>query len=81
MGNVVEISLADAKYPHIALSKLAKKYGPVMGLGFGSTYSVVISGYEEMKDLLKRPELNEQRFAFPYVEDRNFNEKLGKYIQ
>jgi len=36
IGNVVEVALADSKYPHIALAKLSKTYGDIMSLQFGS---------------------------------------------
>jgi len=72
--------LANAKYPHLALAKMAKKYGNIMGLGFGSTYSVVISGYEELREIFKKSETCEARFEFPYVKDRSFNKSLGKEI-
>lgn len=38
IGNVVEMALADLKYPHKALGLMAKKYGDIMGLGFGVHY-------------------------------------------
>jgi len=52
-----------------------------MGLGFGMIYVVVISGYEEMKTILKKSETSEDRFEFPYVKDRSYNQKLGKCLQ
>ncbi len=78
IGNVIEIRSANANYPHLALSKLSKRYGNIMGLGFGSTYSVVISGYEELKDIFKKPETCEARYEFPFVKDRSFNKSLGR---
>lgn len=62
------------------MAKLAKKYGNVMGFGFGVHYAVLLSGYEEMKDILKRPETCDSRFQFSYVEDRNFNKNLGNCL-
>jgi len=39
---------------------------------------VVISSYEIMKDLLKRPEATIERFRFQFVEQRTYGENLGK---
>lgn len=35
LGSVIQILRANPHYPHLALSKLAEKYGDVMSLGFG----------------------------------------------
>jgi len=78
IGNVLELAATDLKYPHLALVKLAKKYGNIVGFGFGSQYSVLLSGYEEMKELLRKPELCEFRFVPSGLQDRNLNQNLGK---
>jgi len=73
--------MADPTYAHIALAKLAKIYGSIMGVGFGSQYCVVVSGHQEMEDIMKKSETCESRFEFPYVKDRSYNKTLGKEIQ
>lgn len=35
LGSVIQLRLADSHHPHLALSKLAEKYGDVMSFGFG----------------------------------------------
>jgi len=77
IGNVFEIMAADRVYPHLGLAKMAKKYGNIMSIGFGSTYCVILSGYEEMMDLLKRTELTLDRLRHPYADERSFNKRLG----
>jgi len=80
IGNVLELAAADLKYPHLALAKLAKKYGNIVGFGFGPRYSVLLSGYEEMKEILKKPEVCEFRFVSAGVQDRSFNQNLGNNL-
>jgi len=79
IGNALELAATDLKCPHLALAKLAKKYGNIVGFGFGPQYSVLLSGYEDMKKILKKPELCEFRFISPGVQDRSFNQNLGKH--
>jgi len=67
----------DWKYPHLALAKMAQKYGNIMGLGFGSIYTVVVSGYEEMKEIFTKQETYD-RYPLPFVADRSFHKNLGK---
>ena len=42
LGNLLSLGTS----PHVALQKLAEKYGPIMTVYFGSTPTVVLSGPE-----------------------------------
>ncbi|KAG4071346.1 hypothetical protein HA402_004050 [Bradysia odoriphaga] len=77
LGSVIQLQLADSVYPHLALSKLAEKYGDVMSFGFGMHTAVIVSSFEAMQDVFKCIETNSYRFEFPYVSDRNYGKNLG----
>lgn len=40
--------------PHVTLSNLAKKYGPIYGINLGSIYAVILSDPTLIRDALKR---------------------------
>jgi len=69
--------IEDTKYPYRQLIGLSRKYGDLMSLGFGVHYAVVISSYEIMKDVLKRPETNMDRFSFQFTQHRTNDKNLG----
>ncbi|KAM9305504.1 uncharacterized protein PAF06_014065 [Gastrophryne carolinensis] len=46
------LNLLDLKRPHQSLMELSKKYGEVFTLDLGGTKTVVIAGYEAVKDAL-----------------------------
>jgi len=79
IGNALQLKAEGGVYPHVAFTKMSKKYGNLMGIGFGPAYSLVVSGYDEIKEILKKPETMD-RFEFPFVRDRSFNKTLGKYL-
>lgn len=67
----------DAKFPHITLTNLAKKYGPIYGLRMGSLYTVVLTD----------PRLVKQAFAkdafagrAPLYLTHGMMQGYGKYI-
>lgn len=35
LGSAIQLHRANPHYPHLALSKLAEKYGDIMSFGFG----------------------------------------------
>ncbi|XP_056419958.1 cytochrome P450 2C14-like [Hyla sarda] len=49
IGNFLTIDLSK---PHITLMKLAKKYGPVYSIHMGMTKTVVLCGFEAIKEAL-----------------------------
>lgn len=77
LGSVIQIYHANPLFPHLAFSKLAKKYGDIMTLGFGTYTAVVISSYELLQEVFKKIETSSTRFKFPYVTDRNYGKNLG----
>ncbi|OWR52346.1 cytochrome P450 CYP306A1 [Danaus plexippus plexippus] len=40
----------DPEQPHLTLTKLAERYGPIYGIDMGSTYAVIISDYKLVRE-------------------------------
>ncbi|CAG7719784.1 unnamed protein product [Allacma fusca] len=76
IGSILQIVLADNKYPFKAVYKLSKKYGDVMSLKFGSVNAVVINGYDTIKNILNQEDfLN--RFDTDWFLHRSFGKRIG----
>ncbi|CAG7726834.1 unnamed protein product, partial [Allacma fusca] len=75
IGNIVQIQLADSKYPFNALYKLSKKYGDVMWLRIGVVNAVIISGYDTIKRILNQEDFLE-RFDADWLLHRSFGKPL-----
>ncbi|XP_021950528.2 methyl farnesoate epoxidase [Folsomia candida] len=76
IGNIVEMALADSKYPHLAMVKLAAKYGDLMSVKVGVHDACVITSYEAYKEICTK-EPAQGRYIFPFVTDRAFHKVLG----
>lgn len=48
----------NPKYPHLTLTKLAKKYGGIYGLYLGSVYTIVLSDSKLVREAFKREEFS-----------------------
>lgn len=40
----------DREHPHLTLTKLAKQFGPIYGIGMGSIYAVVLSDHKLIRE-------------------------------
>ncbi|XP_075792217.1 cytochrome P450 2J2-like [Pelodiscus sinensis] len=49
LGNVLHM---DAKQPHIAIQKLAEKYGNIFSVQFGNLKYVIVNGFQLVKEVL-----------------------------
>ena len=45
IGSLIQVALADNERPFAAFHKLAKRYGNIMGLQLGSTYTGTVTVY------------------------------------
>ncbi|XP_037052143.1 farnesoate epoxidase-like [Bradysia coprophila] len=77
LGSIIQLYLANPKFPHLAFSKISEKYGDIFSFGFGSKLAAVVSSYEGMHEIFKLNETNHSRYKMPFVEDRNYGKNLG----
>lgn len=64
-------------YPFIALQKLAKIYGPVVGFFLGpKTKFISVCGYEAVREALLNEDLN-GRPDNPIIKVRTYHQRLG----
>lgn len=54
IGNLLEL---DSTAPHVALTRLAGRYGPVFGLQLGSVFTVVLADAELIRQALRSESL------------------------
>lgn len=40
----------DRRFPHLTLTDLSKRYGPIYGISMGSVYTVVLSDHKLIRD-------------------------------
>jgi hypothetical protein len=78
LGSIPQMMMEDMAYPYRQMMGLRRKYGDLMSVGFGVNYTVVISSFELMKDVLKRPEATLERFRFQFTDQRTDGKNLGK---
>ena len=66
IGNALEISQSGQNTPSIfyGVRKFAKLYGKVFGFHLGSEVFVVLTDYQDIKDMMKKEELS-ARSPFP----------------
>ena len=62
------------------MMNLAKTYGDVMYLRFGSFDAVVLNSYEAIRDLFNKEEFS-GRYEFAFTSDRSFGRILGVIFQ
>lgn len=80
LGYLPFLTSWDAKYPHKAMEKMAKVYGPVTGLFLGPSPPVVsVCGHEAVKEALINDDLNGRPIS-PISLARTFGEQLGKFL-
>lgn len=73
LGSVLFI---PKKLLHLTLADWLRKYGPVVGLFFGSKPAVAICGPREVLEVLRREEFQSRPNATIFT-DRSFGKKLG----
>jgi len=67
------------KYPYIIMAgNWLEKYGPVVGLLFGSKKAVAVSGANAVLEVLRREEF-QGRIESSRLKDMSFNQRLGKW--
>lgn len=44
------LPFVDREHPHLTLTKLAKQFGPIYGIGMGSIYAVVLSDHKLIRE-------------------------------
>lgn len=44
----------DRNQPHLTLTELSKKYGPVYGIGMGNVYAVVLSDHKLIREAFSK---------------------------
>ncbi|XP_023936785.2 farnesoate epoxidase [Bicyclus anynana] len=78
IGNLLSLwlSLKKLKYHHSVWQDWAKKYGNILGLRFGSTNVVVVSGKDMIREVSSREVFDGRPNGFFYLL-RSFNKKLG----
>jgi hypothetical protein len=57
--------------------KWLQKYGPIVGLVFGSRRTIAICGAREVLEVLQREEF-QARPTSSFFKDRSFGKRLGK---
>lgn len=67
------------RYTHLVFQKLAKEYGPVIGLKLGKQKIVVVTNYEYVKKALCMKELDGRPDGF-FFKLRSFGKRKGNDI-
>lgn len=61
-----------------AIIKLNQKYGSIVGFYIGGVPSIIVGGFNNVKQILTRPEFQGRPGGF-VIETRSFFQTLGKY--
>lgn len=65
-------------YQHLVWDKLAKDYGPVVGLRLGMDLIVIVSGINGIRDIFTKEEFDGRPDGF-FFKMRTFGKRLGIY--
>jgi hypothetical protein len=78
-GSYWFVLLSNFKFTHVGFHNLAQKYRTkILGLYLGPFPTVVVSDYENIRQVLTRPEF-QGRVKVPVVDMRTYNKNLGEY--
>jgi hypothetical protein len=77
-GSYWQLLLNNFKFTHIGLHKLAQKYSTkILGLYLGPFPTVVVNDYENIRQVLTRPEF-QGRVKLFIIDARTYNKNLGE---